>query len=141
MDLTIEVMLPPRGAGDYSTSANTKWRVLAPVAVYPLKTVATVGMQNTGYVHVTGVPTPQAWAEWSEERILQRINAILCEAWEDVDRTSLERRIWAGDPANIPAGARNNLRTNRQITVTWTQFKPVFRHLVRDAVLSDADLD
>jgi hypothetical protein len=92
-------MLPPRGANDYTQSANDRYRVLAPVAVYPLKTVATVGMQRTGYVHVTGVPIDNRWfhqiesvdddgnpvtvnVPFSVEEIMKRVNAKLCDIWD-----------------------------------------------------------
>jgi hypothetical protein len=135
VDLTVEVMLPARGANDFATSANARWRVLAPVAVYTRRAPSTVGMPLTGYIHVNGVPLPPAWADWSEERALQRMNNILCEFWNDG-----ERRIWCGDHTVLGAGARNALLTDRQLTVTWAQFKAAMRHLVRDARLADADL-
>jgi hypothetical protein len=141
MDLTVEVMLPPRGAPDFSTSANSKYRVLTPVAVYWLKTVDTIGMPNTGYIHVTGVPRPQAWSEWSDEQVIARCNTILCRVWENAEGQVIERRIWAGDASVLSAGVRNTLRNNRQITVTWTQFKNVLKNLVTAANLADADIN
>lgn len=195
MDLTIEVMLPPRGANDYTQSANERYRVLAPIAVYPLKTVATVGMPRTGYVHVTGIPDRPAWANLTQERIIARISKVLCEEWHnpswEPETTYLtgalmkpiskngfryrvilpgisgseqpiwpalsgatvidgsvtwateinERRRWAGVASGIPANARNRLLNDRQITVTWTQFKNVLRHVIEQRQLADGDLE
>jgi hypothetical protein len=141
MDMTVEVMLPPRGASDYTQSANPRYRVLAPVAVYPLKTVATVGMQRTGYVHVTGVPERPAWANLTQEQLMAKLNGKLCQVWENVDGTLRERRIWAGIASQIPANARNRLLNDRQITVTWTAFKNVLQNLIELRQLADGDLD
>jgi hypothetical protein len=45
MDITVEVMLPPRGATTFAESAHPKWRVLAIGAIYIGKTPpAVVGM-------------------------------------------------------------------------------------------------
>jgi hypothetical protein len=141
MDLTVEVMLPPRGANDYTQSANERYRVLAPVAVYPLKTVATVGMQRTGYVHVTGVPERPSWANLTTEQLMKKLNARLCDIWTNADGTMKERRMWAGIASAIPANARNRLLTDRQITVTWTAFKNVLQNLIEQRQLADGDLD
>jgi hypothetical protein len=141
MDLTIEVMLPPRGATDYTQSANERYRVLAPVAVYPLKTVATVGMQRTGYVHVTGVPERPAWANLTTEQLMAKLNGKLCAFWEDAQGNLVERRKWAGLASAIPANARNRLLNERQITVTWTAFKNVLQNLIEQRQLADGDLD
>ena len=136
MDITVEVMLPPRGAADYAESAHPKWRVLSVVDVYyPMKAVDVVGMPRTGYVHVTDAPMPAAWQGWDNEQINQRLSAILTRAWEGV-----EKREWAALAASIPLAARNNLRINRQITVTWTQFKAALRNMRTSAQLADADL-
>lgn len=143
MDLTIEVMLPRRGAtgAELSEPANPKYRLLALVAVYPLKSVPTVGMPFTGYVHLTGVPERAAWAGLSEEEIVARINSRLCKLWLDANREIVERREFAGIAASVPPGARTALQQDRQVTVTWNQFK-AFVQNVRDArALDDADLD
>jgi hypothetical protein len=141
MDLTVEVMLPPRGATDFTQSANERYRVLAPVAVYPLKTPASVGLQRTGFVHVTGVPVRASWANLTTEQIMQRVNARLCEVWENADGTFRERRKWAGIAATIPQGTRNRLLSERQITVTWTQFKNFLQNLIEQRALADGDFD
>jgi hypothetical protein len=141
MDLTVEVMLPPRGASNYDASANPRYRVLAPVAVYPLKTVAEIGMQRTGYVHVTGVPERPAWANLTTEQLMAKLNGKLCDIWHDAQGNLVERRKWAGLASAIPANARNRLLQDRQITVTWTAFKNVMQHLIEQRQLADGDLD
>lgn len=143
MDVTVEVMLPPRGAADYSQSAHSKWRVLAPVAVYyPRKVIAEIGMPRTGYVHVTDIPMPQGWALLTADEIQARLSNRLCAVWYQADGlSSREKRIWCGDSAQIALAARNALRTNRQLTVTWTQFKQAIRNRVDDRALIDSDLN
>ncbi len=141
MDLTVEVMLPQRGAANYSTSANPRYRVLAPVAVYQRKTVTEIGMPRTGYVHVTGVPERPSWSGLTTEQIMRRLNGRLCEIWDDAEGNMVERRKWAGVAAAIPTNARNRLLQDRQITVTWTQFKAVMQHLIELRTLADGDFD
>jgi hypothetical protein len=138
MDITIEVMLPPRGAGDYSESAHPKWRVLSVVDVhYPMRVTDVIGMPRTGYVHVTGVPFMVTWATKTEDQLRQKLSEVFTREWEGV-----EKREWAiAAPASIPIGARNTLRTQRQITVTWTQLRAYLRNLRRDAPLDDLDLN
>lgn len=131
-------MLPPRGAADYSESAHPKWRVLAPVAVYTLRQPAVIGMPRTGYIHVTGVPIPPAWSGLTEEEIVAKLNAKLCAVYDDGARNVIEKRIWCGDHLLIPLVARNALRVNRQITVTWTQFKAALKHRVSGLALTES---
>ena len=141
MDLTICVMLPPRGASDYSVAANPKYRVLAPVAVYFMgDTSQPVAAECTGYIHVTGVPTPAGWASLTSEEVRARLNAILCRIWENVDGSQRERRLWGGVATSIPQAKRNALLTDRQISVTWTQFKNAIQNLSTSQNLADADL-
>lgn len=139
MDLTVEVMLPPRGAADYSQSAHPKWRVLSLVAVYPLRTVEVVGMPRTGYIHVTGIPTPPGWAALSMAEILQRINRILATAVENELGEAVEKRRWAGVASAMPAVIARKLLEDRQVTVTWSQFKGAVRNVLTAQNLSEAD--
>lgn len=145
MDLTIEVMLPPRGATDFSQSAHPKWRVLSIVAVYPRKQVDVVGMPRTGYVHVTDIPERAGWAAITTDELMTRINRRLCAMWEDgaTDRapTVVEKRLWVGLGSLVPVNARNRLLTDRQITVTWTQFKNFIQNVRDQRALADSDLD
>lgn len=141
MDVTIEVMLPARGAADPSQPANPKYRLLAIVAVYPMKTVPVVGMPCTGYVHVTGVPERPGWAGLTSEEVMRRINARLCKEWEDANRVMVERREWCGIASLVPAGARQTLIAERQITVTWAQFKNFVQNVRTALALQDEDLD
>lgn len=139
MDLTIEVMLPPRGDLDFSRAVNGRYRVLAPVAVYELKSPAVVGMQRTGYIHVRDVPiAPRA----TKEAALQRLNSVLCEVWanDDAERSVRERRKWVGVPARLAVGAVDELLTQRQTTMTWAEFKTLLNHQVEVRTLSDEDI-
>jgi hypothetical protein len=127
MDITVEVMLPPRGE-TFATLRNGRYMVLMPVAVYPLKVVDAVGMQRTGYIHVTGVPNRIS---------IVRANEVLCRQDDGTD----ERRVWKGDPAMVPSAARQALLNDRQITVTFAQFRAVLSHLVEARELAEADFD
>jgi hypothetical protein len=61
MDISIEIMLPTRGSGDFSEAGNARYPMLGIVAVYDhLKTTDNVGMPRTGYVHVTDGPTARS---------------------------------------------------------------------------------
>jgi hypothetical protein len=139
MDITIEVMLPPRGAADYSESAHPKWRVLAVVDVHwPMRETDVIGMPRTGYVHVTGMPFPVTWATKTDDQIRKKLSEVFTREWTEGG----EKREWAiAASASIPAAARNALRTQRQITVTWTQLRAFLRNLRRDAPLDDLDLN
>jgi hypothetical protein len=127
MDLTIEVMLPPRGAVDFSASANPKYRVLSPVAVYERKTVDEVTMPCTGYIHVNGVPGDYSLVE---------LNAKLCAPYADGN----ERRIWALDSTIIPGVIRANLLQDRQVTMTWAQFRVFMQNRRENRGLDQGDL-
>jgi len=143
MDLTIEVMLCPRGAPDFTEGEfHGRYRQLAIVAVYPRKFSAEVGMQRTGYIHVTGVPFPARWTGLSTEEIMRRVNGKLCAPErQDEPENQGERRRWVARVSDIPAGARNTLRTQRQIEVTWPQFKAAMRNWFTQEPLIDAEID
>jgi hypothetical protein len=141
MDLTVEVMLPPRGASDYTVSANPKWLVLAPVAVYPLKTVDVVGMPNTGYIHVTGIPEPDTWASLTTEQLMIKLNNVLCQLLEDAQGEIVQRRQWQGLSSSMSPPVRNKLLSDRQVTMSWNQFKSLMRHLVDVRNLTEADFE
>lgn len=143
MDITIAIMLPPRGDTDFSRSAHPRWQVLSIVTAYvPMATIDQVTHPTLGYVHVTGVPKPAAWSDWSNERIQKKICDKITAVWEDENRQVLGKRFWCGDGSSIPAGAVSNLLTNRQITVTWTQFKNFCLNLKEaNRKLADQDLE
>jgi hypothetical protein len=127
MDITIEVMLPPRGATDFSASANPKYRVLSPVAVYARKTLDTVTMPCTGYVHVTAVPGDYSLVD---------LSAKLCAPHQEAQ----ERRVWALDAAIIPGVIKASLLQNRQVTITWAQFKVFMQNRRENRGLEQGDL-
>jgi hypothetical protein len=149
MDLTVEVMLPPRGTDFTVEMGNNHYRVLSPVAVYlPRKVVETVGMQHTGYLHVTGFPDNHpSFRQVSREGRQQRLSTVLGEFWLVPDVLSIEprerlqeKRTWAGNPQLLPPPVRNALITDRQAEITWGQFKALMRHQVRQVNLTDDDI-
>jgi hypothetical protein len=136
VNLTVCVMLPARGSSDFSSPANPKYSVLDPVAVYLQRdTTQPIGAECTGYIHVTGVPTPPAWASLTNEEVQQRLNTKLC-----APAPSGGRRAWGGLSEGIPVSMRSELLTERQISVTWAQFKKVLRNKVNSQPISDAEL-
>ena len=140
MDITVEVMLPPRGATDYTTSGNANWPLLAIIAVYPLKTIPVVGMPVTGYMHVTGVPEHPSWTAMglTQEQVFKGINQTLSDALTDPETGAfLSRRNWTGTPTGIPANLRSRFLTDRQITLTWTQFRNFIRNASGGALTAD----
>lgn len=134
MDITIEVMLPIRGAADYSGLGNNHYPMLAVCGVHErLLTTPVVNMPRTGYVHVTGVPDDK----------FDKIKRVLEREWFDLGADGpvfRAKRVWAGIASRIPVNVANNLRVNRQITVTWTQFRNFLQNLQEQRDLTDADI-
>jgi hypothetical protein len=123
MDITVCVMLPPRGATDYTTSAHPKWRVLEPVSVTVTgDTSQPITAQRTGYIHVNNVPQTQ----------LGVVAGRLCNQGE------IHKKEWCGDSTMLPPPMRSQLLLDRQITLTWGQFKAFFSNGSR--AFSDEDI-
>jgi hypothetical protein len=141
MDMTVEVMLPPRGSGfGFELERNGRYMVLMPVAVYSRRNLAVVNMPHTGYIHVTGVP----------DRIsVQKANQVLCQLHEqelligeEPLTQIIERRKWRADATTMPAALRNQFLANRQITVTFTQFRNAMKNLIEaNRNLTEEDFD
>jgi hypothetical protein len=165
MDISVEVMLPPRGADFTTEMGNNHYRVLSPVAIYiPRKFPDTVRLQHTGFLHVTGFPDNHpSFRQVNREDRERRLNGVLGEIWRVPDRISqpqpTERRIngvrqivmeapdrlnqkrcWAGDPQTLPPQVRDALLNERQAEITWGQFKAFMRHQVRQVNLTDDDI-
>lgn len=139
MDITVEVMLPPKGQ-DFSVTRNGRYRVLMPVAIYEKKTVPTVTMPHTGYIHVTNVPNRLS---------IKRMNEVLCRLHtEDLFIGSepisqvIERRKWCLSNTNLSTGLRDTLLNMRQISVTFTQFCNAMQNITennRSLIASELD--
>lgn len=87
-----------------------------------------------------GVPERAAWLVLTTEEVMGRINARLCRIWENTFGQRVERREFAGIASLIPSGARQTLLNDRQITVTWTQFKNFVQNVKEARALVDEDL-
>lgn len=67
----------------------------------------------------------------------------------DGDNVTLEGEVltkarasrWGFRASDIPAGARNQLLSNRHITLTWTQARSILRDNILDRYITDSDLD
>ena len=145
MDITIEVMLPRRGETSFTLPGNPKYNILDPIAVYELKTAATVGMPFTGYLHVINIPTPPGWGAITEEEMRRRLNGVLCrpevELLADGSTNIKSRRLWDANVNSLPVPIKNDLLVNRQATITWGQCKALFKHRLRNVQLSEADFN
>jgi hypothetical protein len=125
VDITICVMLPPRGSSDFTEAGNANYPMLGVVAVYPyMDETAEIAAPRTGSVHVTGVPDDK----------FARIKDVLTRG--DVGF----KRVWAGVASRIPVNARNRLATDRKITVTWTQFRNFLQNIKEQRDFADADM-
>lgn len=125
MDCTIEIMLPHRDETDFSGVGNDNYPMLCIVTVYPdRKAPAVVGMQRTGYIHVTNLPDAK----------FAGIKESLEGAWTDN-----AKRVWAGLASRFSAQERADLLADRQIEMTWGQFRSKLRHLADERDFGDAD--
>jgi hypothetical protein len=125
VDITICVMLPPRGSSDFTEAGNANYPMLGVVAVYPyMDETAEIAAPRTGSVHVTGVPDDK----------FERIKDVLTRSDAGF------KRVWAGVASRIPANARNRLATDRKITVTWTQFRNFLQNIKEQRDFGDADM-
>lgn len=130
-DATVEVMLPPRGAGDWQQEFVGSWRVGTVVAVYvPPKRPETIAMPRTGYVQVTGIP----------DRIApERLRAVICEPWLNPDGTKKERRVWRAQVAAMLDPGKTVLLRDRQVEITWDRLKQLSQHMEELRPATDDD--
>jgi hypothetical protein len=143
LNISIEVMLPTRG-GTFNDDGWNGFPMLGIVKVYPRLMGGAVAddqgnvtlgpepnMPRTGYIHLTGVPI---------ERFFQ-IQRVLERKWLDGNGALIKQSLWGGVAASMPLAARTALRVNRQIVVTWLQFRNFLLNLRDTVSLTDADLD
>jgi hypothetical protein len=143
MDITVEVMLPPRGATDYAQSGNVTWPLLGIVAVYPRRTFEVIALPVTGYLHVNGVPEHPSWTlrGLTQAQLFQGLNMVLTDAVTDAEGNLITRRNWTGQPTGIPNNLRSALLANRQVTLTWNQFRNLMRNFGEARALTGEDFD
>lgn len=119
MDITLCVMMPPRGATDWSVSAHAKHPVLNIICVFPLQTIPEVSAPRTGYIHITGIPDGFA--------TIGQLQLWLSEGIEDENGNLVAKRAWTADPNDLPTPRRNELLANRQVTLTWRQARAAWK--------------
>ena len=129
MDVTLCVMMPPRGSPDWSASAHALMPVLNIVCVWPMQTIPSVDAERTGYIHITGIPDGFV--------TLAELQATLSESVFDADRKLVKKRAWVADPNDLPPQKRNDLLADRQVTLTWVQARAVWRHSETGQLLQD----
>jgi hypothetical protein len=125
VDITVEVLLPPRGSPDFTLPGKRGYPMLGPVAVYPeQKITPTVGMQRTGYIHVLNVPPA---------RYEQLRDVLMTEGGGN-------RRVWAVLHTRMSQADKDELAEFRQITVGWSEFRSLLRNVVANRDLTDTDV-
>jgi len=129
LDLTLTVMLPPRGARDFTQSAHPKWRPLSVVAVHACRyRDEEVTAQNTGVLHVLHSPfknvveATEALAQPVEDELL---------IGNEVMKVTREKREYVADPLSLSEKCCAQLLDARQATVEWDEFAQAWFHVDR----------
>lgn len=110
-DVTVCVMLPPRGDMTFARSAHTKMPVLTIVDIFPLTSIEEATAPVTGYIHVTGCPKEinakvlaarlcQAWDEWTHDEDAVEV------LWTDGKRI-VKTNVTPEESANPPKPTSN----------------------------------
>ena len=90
-----------------------------------------ISSPRTGFVHITGVPAAVA---------LKAREVLNHTPHNTTTKESIRRRTWRVDPSLIPAGVRNKLLADKEITFTWTKVKPYIRNMIdNNRQLEDTD--
>jgi hypothetical protein len=114
MDFSIEVMLPERGAPDFTGTGNNGYPMLSVVAVYDhRKNPSAVGMQRTGYIHVTNAP------DGKFDKIKNQLETI----W-----VGSAKRAWSCVSSRLSAFDASALLASRQTEMPWGQFQALIRN-------------
>lgn len=125
MDLTICVMLPPKGDADYARSAHSKMPVLAPVCVYPRHDIKEVTAPRTGYIHVSDCPVKDP-RELAEKLCMVDEREVL--AGKERLTQTLAKRAYEADVSQLPAKVQAVLLSERQCSLTWAEFAGMYGH-------------
>lgn len=133
MDLTIAVMLPPKGDATYSRSAHSKMPVLAPVAVYERAPVAKITNPVLGYLRVTGCPVRSAKELAEKITVPDERETVV---GQEIARTVEAKRLYEADTALLPSKITSTLLSERQATITWTEFSGMYANRVTATKLS-----
>lgn len=134
MDLTVAVMLPPKGDATYARSAHTKMPVLAPVAVYERVPVTTIRNPVLGYLRVTGCPVRSA-RELAEQICIPDERELFIAQEPMIQMAA--KRLYEADAALLPSKITATLLSKRQATLTWTEFAAMYANRVTATKLSD----
>lgn len=120
---------------------ESRWRRGEVVDVFPLEQCpGPAGHPRHLHIHITGVPFT---LEQVKRALTKRHSGD--PALELLDQGIIARRRFCINAADIPINARNQLVTNREITVTWNQVKSYIRRRLAgartlDTNLTDADI-
>ncbi len=93
--------------------------------------------RNMVWIHIIDVPAGPIGGARRKARFLAKHhwNPALNE-W---DAPMLSRRRWRIPLVDLPAGIKQKLRDDRQVTVTWAQAKAFIRDHVDARLIEDAD--
>lgn len=131
MNITIQTMIPPRGAIDYSAEKVGKLRYLCVGAIYPEQVIDVVHSQRTGFVHVTGL---------DRDLDIQALKEKLETRWEDTEtKEMVEKREWTMDQSVFTSKELDTLITDRQITIDATRFWASLRRQLTPETVREED--
>lgn len=122
IDLTITVMLPPRGHSNFGKSAHPKWRVLDIISTHEyIRGDEAIGAQRTGVIHVMGCP----FHSHEEANVVLTLPLV---STVEVDPV-FEKRRYVGTHTLLTDQQRTELLSQRKTTMTWTEFERIYRHV------------
>lgn len=138
MDISLQVIVI---AANHDLSTNpqkeaARYRRGDIVNVYLTADVGSPSLiRRFGFIHITGIPDgPDPEARFAKieallgDGVVDRVLVPDTDLPEMVEEATLVRtRAWRVPPSIIPVAKRNQLLTDRETTVTWTQAKPYVR--------------
>lgn len=122
---TFSVVLPPRGE-NWGRTRTGEHRVGGIIVVHPYRgEIEEVTAERIGLIHVTDVPDG-----------VDRENAKVSMESPWMDN---ESRAWWVDPQMLPTKVRGSLLSDRQVSVSWVEFRAALRNLpeLRGATAED----
>lgn len=123
-----------------------KTRDLASIVDGEFRMNNAIGTKVRVFIHVRNVPVSSAkrirrlLAEPIEVPSIEIVNDKDGNEVEIVSVAMVHRSIFKVRLADIPNAAKNTLKDNREITVSWTEFKPYICRSDTLAVIKDGEL-
>lgn len=89
-----------------------------------------IGNPRIGFIHIREMPASNA----------RKMNFLLGETNELPNGHVISRRLWRVRRGSLPPAARDKLLTNKELTVSWAQFKSFTQLDSNNRNLTDADV-